>query len=98
MKRTTKSGKRYEPTISDVLDAVQTGFSRHEGLLTRHEGLLTRHEKLLTTLHEGQENLKEQVKDVDRRLINTQHKVEDIADMLELDHERRIKRLEQVRK
>jgi hypothetical protein len=83
MKHSTKKSK-YEPTISDVLDVVQTGFARHD--------------KMFASLHEGQQNLGEQVNDVERRLTNTQNRVEDIADMLELDHERRIKRLEQVRK
>ena len=95
MKHSSKSSK-YEPTIADVLDAVQTGF--------------TRHEKVLTALHEGQGNLKDQLKDVDRRLSNTQNRVEDIADIFKnvtrttdkdrisiLDHERRIQHLEKTR-
>lgn len=83
MKKVKKTTK-YEPTVSDVLEVVQTGFARHD--------------KMFATLHEGQENIKEQLRDTDRRLTSTQNRVEDIADMLELDHERRIKRLEQVRK
>ena len=76
--------------VQDLTEAVQTGFAHHEDILNRHD-------KALNALHEGQENIKEQLNDVDRRLINTQNRVEDIADTLELDHERRIHRLEKAR-
>lgn len=96
MKRIKKSAN-YEPTISDILEVVQSGFVRND--------------KLFTALHEGQENIKERLKDVDHRLVNTQNRIEDVADTLEdlaqsakkdkitiLSHERRIQRLEQVLK
>jgi hypothetical protein len=104
MKKVKKSST-YEPTISDVLNAVQNGFAQHEKILTHHEDILTelqtgsaRHDKLLTALYDGQKNLKEQVTDISRRLINTQNRVEDIADIVELNHEHRIRRLETVSK
>ncbi|MCX6788103.1 MAG: hypothetical protein NT108_02995 [Candidatus Kaiserbacteria bacterium] len=88
MKGMSKSNKKHEPTIADVLDAVQTGFSRHEDILTelqtgfaRHKDVLIelqtgseRHERILTTLHEGQQNLSEQLKNAGRRLANTQNR------------------------
>lgn len=96
MKKVKKSGK-HEPTISDVLEVVQTSFARHE--------------KILSGLHEGQELLREELKENTRRLNNTQNRVEDIADALEnvtqstrkdritvINHEHRIRHLEQVQK
>lgn len=71
-----KKSDKYEPTLTDVLKAVQVGFERVENQFVRHG-------KILTTLHEGQENLKEQLNENTRRLGNTQTRVEDIADMLE---------------
>lgn len=89
MKEEKKSGED-EPTISDVLEAVQTGFAkveerlgRIEGIADQHEGTLTRHDKLLTTLVAGQENLTERVNGIDQRLTATQNRVEDVAEMLE---------------
>jgi ubiquinone biosynthesis protein UbiJ len=64
-----KKSSSYEPTIKDVLEVVQTGFARHE--------------KILKTLHNGQENIKEQMSDFSKRLINTQNRVEDIADTVD---------------
>lgn len=114
----TEHTEKYEPTLSDVLEAVQTGFEKVEKRLSSHdeqfisiaerfvsidghfnriEKRLDTHDKLLKSLHEGQENMKEQMQDTNRRLINTQNRVEDIADILEIDHEPRITRLERVR-
>ncbi len=85
-----------EPTLSDVLEAVQTGFERHE--------------KILKTLVEGQDQLRGSVNILDQRVTKTQNRVEDIADLLDdmthvtdknkvslLDHERRIRHLERAR-
>jgi uncharacterized coiled-coil protein SlyX len=59
MKEGNKS-KEFEPTVSDVLEAVQTGFARLEAGFDRHEGILTelqtglaRHEGILTELQTG---------------------------------------------
>lgn len=108
MKKAKKS-KKYEPTIANVLDVVQTGFARNDKLLTELQAGFARHDRILATLHEGQENLRGQLKEVDRRLSNTQNRVEDIADSLgditrvadkdrvsTLDHERRIRHLEKA--
>ncbi len=104
-----KKSTGNEPTITDVMaslqdltEAVQSGFAKHEARFDRHE-------KILAALHEGQNNLTERVGDMDRRLIATQSRVEDIADMFEsttdvvdesrdqiFDHEIRLKRLEEV--
>ncbi len=115
MKKVKKMTKK-EPTISDVMgvvdgltgkmdslteslqdltEAVQTGFARNEEKFDRHE-------KIITALYEGQENLTDRLNDIDRRLINTQNRVEDVAEMLEengeqiFDHERRLLRVEKV--
>lgn len=109
MKNAQKSDS-YEPTLADVLEAVQTGFAkveeRFDGVDERFEGIegrlsgvetvLDRHNKLLKTLVEGQANLQEQLNDNTNRLIKTQNRVEDIADILEINHEHRITRLEKA--
>ncbi len=99
-----KHAKKYEPTLTDVLEAVQVGFGKHDerfDSMDRRfdtiEQRLDNHDRLLKSLHGGQENLKEQVQDINHRLIKTQNRVEDIADILEVDHERRITRLEKAR-
>lgn len=116
--KNAQNSDTYEPTLTDVLEAVQTGFAkiderfervdekftavdgRFDGIEGRLDGvemILGRHDKLLKTLVEGQENLQEQLNDNTNRLIKTQNRVEDIADMLEVDHESRIARLEKAR-
>lgn len=75
MKEDKKLGE-LEPTLSDVLEAVQVGF-------TKVETVLDRHEKMINTLVAGQENLTERVKGIDQRLTVTQNRVEDVAEMLE---------------
>ncbi len=101
----------YEPTLSDVLEAVQSGFARVDeqfakvderfseidSHFAKVDERLARHDALLAVLREGQENLREQLNDNTRRLITTQNRIEDIADVLEIDHERRITRLEKAR-
>jgi len=97
MKKVRKLSKKYEPTIADILDVVQTGF--------------TRHDKMFTVLHAGQELLREELKENTKRLNNTQNRVEDVADMLEdvtqstrkdritiVNHEHRIQHLERASK
>jgi hypothetical protein len=105
MKEGNKS-KEFEPTVSDVLEAVQTGFARLEAGFDRHEGILTelqtglaRHEKILHTLVAGQDNLMERVNIIDQRLSKTQNRIEDVVDENHdsiFDHERRITILEKT--
>jgi hypothetical protein len=89
-----QNSNEYEPTITDVIVAVQ---SLAETVQTGFE----RHEHLLTTLVEGQQNLREilnaRVGDVEQRLVKTQNRVEDIAEMLEDNYEPRLKHLEEAR-
>ena len=110
----TKRSDSLAESLQEMTEAVQTGFARQEEILTRHEEMLAghgemldKHDRLLKVLVEGQNNLVERVGDMDRRLIATQSRVEDIADMFEsttdvvdesrdqlFSHEVRIKRLE----
>lgn len=92
----------YEPTLLDVLEAVQGGFARLEKEYDRHEGILT-------TLVAGQQNIAEQVGDIQRRVINLEHSVEDVKESLiditnaeekdataTINHEQRISHLEKL--
>lgn len=84
MKEISKSSE-FEPTLSDVLEAVQTGFERHE--------------KILKTLVEGQGQLRESVNLLDKRVSKTQNRVEDVVDENQetlVDHNRRISILEKA--
>ncbi len=90
MKESNTSGdqstKEVMAAIQDLTEAVQTGFERHE--------------KILSTLVEGQENLLERVNVLDERMSKTQNRTEDFFDEHEgtlLDHARRITTLEKVR-
>lgn len=87
----------YESTITDVLEAVQSGFSKIDERFEKIDEQFSRHDAMFAILREGQENLKEQLNENTNRLIKTQNRVEDIADTLEIDHERRIARLEKAR-
>ena len=82
MKKVKKS-ENYEPTIADVLEVVQTGFARHDGMFK--------------ALHIGQELLNGEVHDIGKRLSKTQNRVEDIADILEGKYEPRLRHLEKAR-
>lgn len=91
MKNTKKSSK-YEPTISDVLDAVQTGFARNDAV----------HTTLFQSQKQLRELLDERTGTLNQRVSNLQNRVEDVVDMLDSvsrvtdKHERRIVRLEKV--
>lgn len=101
--------RQYEPTIADVLEAVQTGFSRVETTLGRHEEILDHHDRLPGLLAENQSHMQASIKDLGQRVSGTQNRVEDIAEMLEdmtdvvdenrdttFDHEQRIGVLEKA--
>lgn len=102
-----KKSVEFEPTLSDVLEAVQTGFAKVEARLDHHEDLLSQHGKqllqqssVLKTLVAGQDNLLERVNVLDQRVSKTQHRVEDVVDehgTTLLDYGRRITTLEKAR-
>ena len=69
MKAIKKMTEEYEPTITDVLEAMQVGFARQD--------------QMFASLAEGQDHLREDVKDINQRLTKTQMRVEDVAEMLE---------------
>jgi len=91
------SANKYEPTLVDVLQSVQTGFGKMEERFDNVEERLTQHDKMLEVLVEGQDILNERVGNVERRLDKTQNRIEDIAEMLEDKYEPRLKHLEEVR-
>ncbi len=94
MKKAKKSKVSKEPTITDVMgavqdltEAVQTGFSKVEerfgGVEDRLDGVETalgRHEKILKTLVEGQDHLREDIHILDQRMSKTQNRIEDVVD------------------
>ncbi|MEK7086444.1 MAG: hypothetical protein AAB951_01505 [Patescibacteria group bacterium] len=83
----TKKSSEFEPTLLDVLEAVQTGFTKMEKRFEKVEKQLDRHEGILITLHEGQEGLRELLNEctsaLDKRVSATQNRVEDVVDILE---------------
>ena len=91
MKKGKKSDK-YEPTIADVLEAVQTGFARND--------------EVHATFFQSQKQLRELVDErtgtLNQRVSNLQNRAEDVVDMLDKvarvadKHEHRITRLEKV--
>ena len=108
MKKVKKKNE-YEATISDVLEAVQTGFAKVDERFDKIEGTIERHESLLSSLVNGQDQLRDSINILDHRVSKTQNRVEDIADSLgditrvadkdrvsTLDHERRIRHLEKA--
>ena len=87
MKKAKKLRVTKEPTISDVLKAVQAGFEKveekFEGVESKLDGVETvlgRHEKILKTLVEGQGHLREDVHILDQRVSKTQNRIEDVVD------------------
>lgn len=85
--KNAKKSDGVEPTIKDVMgavqdltEAVQIGFEKVEDRFAQHKGILT-------TLHEDQEQLRELLNErtsaLDKRISDTQNRVENIADMLE---------------
>lgn len=86
MKNAQKSDT-YEPTLSDVLEAVQTGFAKVDERFAKVDERFDRHEHILTTLVEGQQNLREILSErttaIDSRLSKVQNRIEDIVDVLE---------------
>ncbi|MBI2409821.1 hypothetical protein HYV30_02140 [Candidatus Kaiserbacteria bacterium] len=91
MKRAKKSDT-YEPTLSDVLGAVQTGFEKIENKFEeRFDGLeyrMTAIEKRTGALEDAVEDMKETLDGVARAVDKDSVKI--------LDHERRIRRLEKA--
>ena len=79
--------KNLAVSVQDLTEAVQTGFGKMEERFEKVEKQLVRHENILVTLHTGQENLRELVNErtnaLDQRISNTQHRVEDVVDILE---------------
>ncbi|MEK7157217.1 MAG: hypothetical protein AAB709_01545, partial [Patescibacteria group bacterium] len=73
----TKKSSEFEPTLLDVLEAVQTGFTKMEKRFEKVEKQLDRHEGILITLHEGQEGLRELLNErtsaLDKRVSATQN-------------------------
>ena len=89
MKKAKKSKAIIEPTIAEVVgavqdltEAVQTGFAKVEKRFNTLEDAVERHGSLLVSLVDGQNNLRERVSILDQRMSKTQNRVEDIADSL----------------
>lgn len=108
-----KSNKS-EPTLRDVLEVVQIGFDRVDSRMTQEfdevHKRLERNEAINRSLRAGIDNLTERENDTNRRVINLEHRTEDIRDTLDsmesavdkdstsiLGHEQRITRLEKSR-
>ena len=109
-----------ESTISDVMvavrdltDAMQTGFAKAEERMddefAQVSGRFEKVERGIRSLQTGQDNLTERVGDVHRRVVNLEHRVEDVRDSLAditeaeekdaeatINHEYRISHLEKL--
>ena len=73
MTKDAKKSDEYEPTLLDVLEAVQTGFARLE---TGQAILVEGQQNLREVLNERTEEIKKDVSKV-------QNRIEDIVDVLE---------------
>ncbi len=89
MKKAKKSKAITEPTVAEVMgavqdltEAVQTGFAKVEKRFNMLEDVVERQGSLLGSLVDGQNNLRERVSILDQRMSKTQNRVEDIADSL----------------
>ena len=89
MKKVKKSKAITEPTVAEVMsavqdltEAVQTGFAKVEKRFNMLEDVVERQGSLLGSLVDGQNNLRERVSILDQRMSKTQNRVEDIADSL----------------
>ncbi len=89
MKKAKKSKAIIEPTVAEVMgavqdltEAVQTGFAKVEKRFNMLEDVVERQGSLLGSLVDGQNNLRERVSILDQRMSKTQNRVEDIADSL----------------
>ena len=93
MKKVKKFKASKEPTLTNVMSAVQdlteamqTGFAKVEERMDDEFGQVSgRFEKIergIRSLQAGQDNLTERVGDVHRRAVNLEHRVEDIRDTL----------------
>jgi len=83
----TKKSDAYEPTLLDVLQAVQGGFqkmeNRFDGVDERFEKNDTAHASLFEIQRQTLELLNERTTAIDNRLSKTQRRVEDVVDVLE---------------
>ncbi|MFA5942165.1 MAG: hypothetical protein WC798_00620 [Candidatus Paceibacterota bacterium] len=83
----TKNPSEYEPTLLDVLQAVQEGFQKMEGRFDGVDERFARNDVSHASLFEMQkqtlELLNERTSAIDERLSKTQRRVEDIVDVLE---------------
>lgn len=120
MKSVKKSKMTKEPTVSDVMGAVQdlteamqAGFTKVEERINDEFGQVggrfERIERSIRTFHAGQENLAETINDTHRRVVNLEHRVEDVRETLSditeaeekdaeatINHEFRISHLEKI--
>lgn len=74
--------ERFE-RVGEQFSRIDERFSSIDERFSGIDATLGRHEKLLVSLVDGQNLLNARVSDMDRRLIKTQHRVEDVADLLE---------------
>jgi len=100
---------KNEPTIIDVMGVVKDLAVSVKDLTEAVQGGFAKIESSIFTLQTGQQNLSEQVGDIQRRVINLEHGVEDMKESLiditnaeekdaeaTINHEHRISHLEKL--
>jgi hypothetical protein len=93
--KSKKKSFGYEPNLSDVLEAVQTGFTKVDGRLDRVEGRLGEVEYRMTALEKRTGSLEDTVEEMNETLQGVARAVDKDAVAI-LDHERRIRHLEKA--
>jgi len=76
----TKKSNEFEPTLSDVLEAVHGGFQKMEDRFEKNDAV---HASLSEMQRQTLDLLNERTNSIDKRLSKTQNRIEDVVDVLE---------------
>lgn len=94
-KRLKKNSSSYEPTLSDVLGAVQTGFAKVEKRFDHADERFDAIEYRVMAVEKRTGSLEEKVEDV-KDTLNGVARAGDKDTLTIMNHERRIRHLEKA--
>ena len=95
MTKNTKNSKEYEPTLSDVLEAVQTGFTKVDERFEQVDVRFDKMDERFDKLEKRTGSIENTLEDMKETLGGIERAVDKDA-VTVLDHERRIRHLEKV--
>ncbi|MBI4088655.1 hypothetical protein HY415_01010 [Candidatus Kaiserbacteria bacterium] len=96
MAKRLKKSSNYEPTLSDVLGAVQTGFAKVENRFDNVDGKINDLKYRVTAIEKRTGSIEETVEDMKDTLTGVARAV-DKDTLTIMSHERRIRHLEKAR-